>query len=143
MDDAANETPAPAAEGTSRPTATPATPATNFRSALLPVGTHRLRAIETWALNAAMAAMGDAGSLIDEASKHDRPGKESILTIQRIYAALTDQTASADRTALDKVFRRRDTAAARKLQRKAETSPSLERVKSLWHGMSSMHMPSR
>jgi hypothetical protein len=105
MDDADNETPAPAAEGTARPTATPATPATNFRSALLPVGTHSLKAIETWALNAATVAMGDAGSLLDEASKNDRPGKESIRTIQRIYAPLTAQAASAARTALDKIFR--------------------------------------
>ena len=105
MDDAANETPAPVAEGTARPTATPATPATNFRSALLPVGTHSLKAIETWALEAAKAAIGEAWPLLDAASQHDRPGAESLRTIQRIYAPITAQAASAARTALDKVFR--------------------------------------
>ena len=103
--DEANATPAPAAEGTARPTATPATPATNFRSALLPVGTHSLKAIETWALEAAKAAIGEAWPLLDAASQHDRPGAESLRTIQRIYAPITAQAASAARTALDKVFR--------------------------------------
>jgi hypothetical protein len=105
MDDAANETPAPAAEGTARPTAMPSTPATNFRSALLQVGTHSLKAIETWALEAAKAAIGEAWPLLDAASQHDRPGTESIRTIQRIYAPITAQAASAARTALDNVFR--------------------------------------
>ncbi len=35
-----------------------------------------------------MAAIGDAGSLIDEASKQERPGKASILTIQRILSEM-------------------------------------------------------
>ena len=108
VDGAADETPAPAAEGTARPTATPATPATNFKSALLPFGTYGLKSIETWGLYAAMAAMGDAGSLLDEASKQERPGKASILTVsqKKIHAHMgmnkierTAQAASAARAA--------------------------------------------
>jgi len=102
--DEANATPAPAAEGTARPTATPATTATNLRSALLPVGTFGLKAIETWGLDAVRSAIGDAWPLLDTASKHERPGTESIRTMQRIFAPLNAQAASTARTELDKVF---------------------------------------
>jgi len=80
--DEANATPAPAAEGTVRPTATPATTATNLRSALLPVGTFGLKAIETWGLDAVRSAIGNAWPLLDTASKHERPGTESIRAMQ-------------------------------------------------------------
>ena len=105
MDVAADETPAPAAEGTARPTATPATPATNFRSALLPVGTYSLETIEAWALEASKASIGEAWPLLDAASQHQRPGTESILVIQRIFAPITAQAASTARTTLDNIFR--------------------------------------
>ena len=114
MDDA-DETQAPAAEGegtaptatpaTPAATATPATPATNFRSALLPVGTHGLKTIEAWALEAAKAAMGEAWPLLDTASAHARPGTESVRTMQRIFAPITTQAASSARAALDIIFR--------------------------------------
>ena len=105
MNVAADETPAPAAEDTARPTATPATPATNFRSALLPVGTYSLETIEAWALEASKASIGEAWPLLDAASQHQRPGTESILVIQRIFAPITAQAASTARTVLDDVFR--------------------------------------
>jgi hypothetical protein len=103
-DGAETPAPAPAAEGAERPTTTPVTQATNFKSALLPHGTYGLKAIESWAQQAAVAAMDDAGALLDEASKQERPRKASTLTIRRIFAPLTVQAASAARTALDKDF---------------------------------------